>query len=559
MVYDSSEDEYEPSQQPDAPPGLPIKRKHLLQGENDGFKSNNPSGTPIPRPSATQANHKNQRLYVDRGMLDDATDSQTWVEQYAPATSPIEKPWMHAKTADGVKREPSSSPGPELASNPTSTPRRNRAISPPDFPESQLPETWSNCSDTSPIQSPQKNHLTKSEKFQQELVECADQHFEEVQQLQNRIEDKTQAMYASEAWAQTQETKWKAAEWKTQELVETMANLESELNDWKVLGSVISTFKSTKPVCTKQGFVQGPFPKLISIDFNGCTTVGDIKRILYRRRLIPDPSLPPNRQSFIAYYLPTSLSPLEDSSVLQELGFGHLLLGGARDGTSNPAASSIQEPTFRTPSSTAAPTSKFPTSNPEVWVTKYTKKDGLLFSCQTPNAAGVLDSVLRDPLNVPESQAMLLEELRQGLLEEEMLLDDATFDSEGLFEEEMPLDDAMFDFENSDEEVQTSDTEETESLPGSDDDTSDDCLQSESDDEGAGIESDKDTFGHNTGPGADHVSTDPSSEWYPWSSREQCILDILRHLPRSSFSRKQNETIQWAIPRLAKHMWYQEL
>ncbi|THU93960.1 hypothetical protein K435DRAFT_799285 [Dendrothele bispora CBS 962.96] len=264
MVYDSSEDEYEPSQLPDVPTGIPLKRKLSLEEEGDILKPNIPSSTPIPRLSATQAKHRNQRLYVDGGMLDDATDSQTWVEQYAPAaSSQIENGQMHAQTPNAVKREPSSSPGLESVSDQTSTPRRNRAISPPDFPESQLPETWSNCSDTSPTQSPQKNTLSgpldtsdralqhlnrseliayirfyraESEKLQQELADSADQHFHEVQQLQNRIEDKTQAMYASEAWAETQETKRKAAEQKMQELEETMAHLESELNDWKVLG-----------------------------------------------------------------------------------------------------------------------------------------------------------------------------------------------------------------------------------------------------------------------------------------------------------------------------------
>ncbi|KAL0575042.1 hypothetical protein V5O48_006915 [Marasmius crinis-equi] len=37
------------------------------------------------------------------------------------------------------------------------------------------------------------------------------------------------------------------------------------------------------------------------------------------------------------------------------------------------------------------------------------------------------------------------------------------------------------------------------------------------------------------------------SLWYPWPDRETCVLDILRHIPRCAFSRKQNEAIHWAM------------
>ncbi|KAL0569380.1 hypothetical protein V5O48_012589 [Marasmius crinis-equi] len=38
-----------------------------------------------------------------------------------------------------------------------------------------------------------------------------------------------------------------------------------------------------------------------------------------------------------------------------------------------------------------------------------------------------------------------------------------------------------------------------------------------------------------------------SNLWYPWPDRETCVLDILRHIPRCAFSRKQNEAIHWAM------------
>ncbi|KIY49003.1 hypothetical protein FISHEDRAFT_73073 [Fistulina hepatica ATCC 64428] len=39
-------------------------------------------------------------------------------------------------------------------------------------------------------------------------------------------------------------------------------------------------------------------------------------------------------------------------------------------------------------------------------------------------------------------------------------------------------------------------------------------------------------------------------EWYPWPDKETCVIDILRHLPRSIFSRKQNMAIHWAMKAL---------
>ncbi|KAF7316638.1 hypothetical protein HMN09_00396400 [Mycena chlorophos] len=37
------------------------------------------------------------------------------------------------------------------------------------------------------------------------------------------------------------------------------------------------------------------------------------------------------------------------------------------------------------------------------------------------------------------------------------------------------------------------------------------------------------------------------SEWYPWPDKETCVLDVLRHIPRCSFSKKQNAAIHWAM------------
>ncbi|KAJ3867820.1 hypothetical protein EV359DRAFT_33661 [Lentinula novae-zelandiae] len=36
-------------------------------------------------------------------------------------------------------------------------------------------------------------------------------------------------------------------------------------------------------------------------------------------------------------------------------------------------------------------------------------------------------------------------------------------------------------------------------------------------------------------------------EWFPWSDKESCILDILRHLPRSLFSDAQMDIILWGV------------
>ncbi|KAJ7475625.1 hypothetical protein B0H11DRAFT_2427303 [Mycena galericulata] len=37
------------------------------------------------------------------------------------------------------------------------------------------------------------------------------------------------------------------------------------------------------------------------------------------------------------------------------------------------------------------------------------------------------------------------------------------------------------------------------------------------------------------------------SEWFPWPDKETCVLDILRHIPRCSFSKKQNAAIHWGM------------
>ncbi|KAI8983315.1 hypothetical protein BD414DRAFT_515805 [Trametes punicea] len=43
-----------------------------------------------------------------------------------------------------------------------------------------------------------------------------------------------------------------------------------------------------------------------------------------------------------------------------------------------------------------------------------------------------------------------------------------------------------------------------------------------------------------------HIEDD-SAPWFPWPDRETCVLDILRHLPRCAFSRRQNAAISWAL------------
>ncbi|KAJ7641154.1 hypothetical protein FB45DRAFT_1124604 [Roridomyces roridus] len=43
------------------------------------------------------------------------------------------------------------------------------------------------------------------------------------------------------------------------------------------------------------------------------------------------------------------------------------------------------------------------------------------------------------------------------------------------------------------------------------------------------------------------------TEWFPWPDKETCVLDILRHIPRCSFSKKQNAAIHWAMSALGVH------
>ncbi|KAI5990253.1 hypothetical protein EDD15DRAFT_2453804 [Pisolithus albus] len=52
-------------------------------------------------------------------------------------------------------------------------------------------------------------------------------------------------------------------------------------------------------------------------------------------------------------------------------------------------------------------------------------------------------------------------------------------------------------------------------------------------------------------PGAQRPSqrgfTPPSPTWFPWPDKQTCILDVLRHLPRSLFSDTQLQVILWAL------------
>ncbi|KAJ6583660.1 hypothetical protein B0H10DRAFT_2168146 [Mycena sp. CBHHK59/15] len=44
---------------------------------------------------------------------------------------------------------------------------------------------------------------------------------------------------------------------------------------------------------------------------------------------------------------------------------------------------------------------------------------------------------------------------------------------------------------------------------------------------------------------SESLETEP--EWFPWPDKETCVLDILRHVPRCAFSKKQNAAIHWAM------------
>ncbi|KAF8133535.1 hypothetical protein K438DRAFT_1787522 [Mycena galopus ATCC 62051] len=43
------------------------------------------------------------------------------------------------------------------------------------------------------------------------------------------------------------------------------------------------------------------------------------------------------------------------------------------------------------------------------------------------------------------------------------------------------------------------------------------------------------------------VDLERDSEWFPWPDKQTCVLDILRHVPRCSLSKKQNAAIHWAM------------
>ncbi|KAI4519102.1 hypothetical protein K525DRAFT_149414, partial [Schizophyllum commune Loenen D] len=107
---------------------------------------------------------------------------------------------------------------------------------------------------------------------------------------------------------------------------------------------------------------------------------------------------------------------------------------------------------------------------------------------------------------------------------------------------------------------QEGDEREMPDLVDSDDEEEERDDENEGDgDEGDESEEDGDDGGHGTDdiPQPAHsrqrrcrVFDNEQNPWYPWPDKETCVVDILRHVPRCAFSRKQNQVIHWAMAAL---------
>ncbi|CDO68416.1 hypothetical protein BN946_scf184815.g63 [Trametes cinnabarina] len=86
-------------------------------------------------------------------------------------------------------------------------------------------------------------------------------------------------------------------------------------------------------------------------------------------------------------------------------------------------------------------------------------------------------------------------------------------------------------------------------LLGGDSDASDvdtpDTLEEEDPDSDIGCASDPEPLHEGMPRAARSCSTNP--QWYPWPDKQTCVLDIVRHLPRSLFSDSQMEIILWCL------------
>ncbi|KAJ3841467.1 hypothetical protein F5878DRAFT_610142 [Lentinula raphanica] len=309
------------------------------------------------------------------------------------------------------------------------------------------------------------------------------------------------------------------------------------------------------------------------------TTVRDVKTELRRRRLISDPT---NRRTHLIT-APTRLHPLQDNERLYEIGIENMmtihvrnrLLGGA------PASERHTFDGARTRFTPA--TGVFPSKHPEMWEAHPTEPGK--FRCIPCNEAGMAEFFLtrnlrrhensqrhidsaqywkdrqevqphhsqdsRTRMNVHDVISSILVSSKHSSVAKtsfqhrspspsvpdiDMDAFNMAWNEETSVEPERPLPpefvaslEEYLNFEDNPDQY----SDEEEEVERSEDEEAEEYLDTK--------------FPNLFLKRRAQVNADPNSTYFPWPDRETCVLDILRHIPRCAFSRKQNLAIHWAM------------
>ncbi|KAJ6556962.1 hypothetical protein B0H10DRAFT_2371346 [Mycena sp. CBHHK59/15] len=331
--------------------------------------------------------------------------------------------------------------------------------------------------------------------------------------------------------------------------------------------------------------VLGPFRRPVFLDVGSGSTVRDIVKEIRRRHLIPDLSQIQHTILFPAH----QFRPLEYTDILRDVGVHNMsvlhirvsILGGAEhEATAGPS----QNPG---PSAFTRGSGKFPSSRPDIWTPDVSTGK---YSCNVcPGFTPILAKHIpehersghhkknlkrKDDTSEPASDAaagpshhhhIQTERVRGPLseaLEELTRHPDRDFSRNSWVNEDTGIVDWNSDMMDIDTHLQAPLTvRNTVFLMGqlhtylndrAVDVDSDEEPEERSDTEST-TSSDSEEF-HTARKTRRVINLDNlGSDWFPWPDKETCVLDILRHVPRCSFSKKQNSAIHWAMMALGLH------
>ncbi|KAK7464119.1 hypothetical protein VKT23_006283 [Stygiomarasmius scandens] len=353
---------------------------------------------------------------------------------------------------------------------------------------------------------------------------------------------------------------------------------------------------------SQRAYVRGFFTREQTVtDVRKNTTIGDIKRELFRRRLIPDPDRRDSRRLLSVFYRPYSASPLEDGLTLQNINFVYgsslemscRVLGGSSGVAGSPSTAVAESSRF------TKQTGRFRGQNSEPldWQPKSTP-GGIMYRCKicpdstqwwpsrrlkeheksqkhkrrlralsTPlsNSSSssprhhveiqpFLSDVFREPGQ--STSSFPVNEWIQGVSTSGFNpLETPTYFEDG----GLPVPEPGFEFEEDrgDENedggllvpepgLEFEEGEGDENDSGGDDSATETDSLPGSDDEDAEVSDAEDDgsdydVGNYTEERMPHVSAEPGSDWYPWYSKEEManptVRNHLRFYPEDSRAR----------------------